>query len=58
MPLFTVKNLEIIVIDTIGVRKGGAGGAAAPPNFLRIYLFGQKLSCHSGNDVLVTRRIY
>ena len=42
----------------IGVREGGAGGAAAPPIFLRIYLFGQKLSCHSGNDVLVTRRIY
>ena len=39
---------------------GWGGGAAPPPppNFLRIYLFGQKLSCHSGNDGLVVRRIY
>ena len=44
--------------DVIGVREGGAGGASPPPNFLRIYLFGQKLSCHSGNDGLVVRRIY
>ena len=49
------------IIQPIGVREGGAGGgggAAAPPKFLRIYLFGQKLSCHSGNDGLVIRRIY
>ena len=42
----------------IGVREGGAGGGCSPPNFLRIYLFGQKLSCYSGNDGLVVRRIY
>jgi hypothetical protein len=38
---------------------GGWGwGGCSPPNFLRIYLFGQKLSCHSGNDGLVIRRIF
>ena len=35
----------------IGVRDGRAGGASTPPIFLGISLFGQKVSCYSGNDV-------
>ena len=47
------------LVEHVHRRTGGWGwGGCSPPNFLRIYLFGQKLSCHSGNDVLVTRRIY
>ena len=30
---------------------GWGGVGLQPPKFLRIYLFGQKVSCHSGNDV-------
>ena len=36
----------------------GWGGGLQPPNFFKNhYLFRQKLSCHSGNDGLVIRRI-
>ena len=41
-------------LNSIGVRKGGAGGGGGENH----YLFGQNLSCHSGNDGLVIRRIY
>ena len=39
----------------IGVREDAAGGLQPPPppQFFENYLFGQKLSCHSGNDGLV-----
>ena len=37
----------------ICVRRVGLGELQPPPNFLRIYPFGQKVSCHSGMDVRV-----
>ena len=41
-----------VLIISIDVREGGAGGAAASlPICSKIYLFGQKLSCNSGNDI-------
>ena len=45
-PQFTQRCLPLVF--TIGVREDRA---AAPPIFLEISLFGQKVSCHSGNDV-------
>ncbi|XP_028407527.1 uncharacterized protein LOC114530141 [Dendronephthya gigantea] len=45
------KCCRDFVVEIIGVRGGGAGGAAAPLIFGGINLFGQKESCHSGKDV-------
>ena len=36
------KFLNLIIHDCIGVRAGGARGAAAPPNFGQLRFFGQQ----------------
>ena len=49
MQLPYVCSFELSVLLTIGVRGGGAGGAAAPPILREIIIFGQFLLKYSGN---------
>ena len=51
-----VGNERLSRVSDIGVREGGAGGGGGLLE--NHYLFGQKLSGHSGNGDLVIRRIY
>ena len=44
------SNLKFLFITAIGVRAGGAKGAAAPPTAEIISFFGQNALDYSGND--------